>query len=132
MILKTRCWVWTRTISPQGYGKIWTKGQSVSVHRVSWEIHNSPLDKKAHVCHRCDLPKCVNPDHLFIGSALDNVHDKIKKGRMTITSFRTTPAMRKAMRARWKSGVKQTQVAKEFGVCLRTVSRACTTKESMR
>lgn len=130
--IKTRCWVWTGSITPQGYGRLWVNRESVGVHRVSWELHNGPLPKGMHVLHRCDFPCCVNPDHLFIGSAMDNVRDKIEKGRAKIGTFKTTPEMREAMRKRWKSGVKQTQVAKEFGVCLRTVARACTSKESTR
>jgi hypothetical protein len=53
----------------------------VAAHKVSWEIANGPVPAGKKVCHRCDVPACVRPDHLFLGTQGENVNDMIKKGR---------------------------------------------------
>lgn len=50
-------------------------------HRVAWLIFKGLIPKDCHVLHKCDIPSCVNPDHLFLGTNLDNMRDKVKKGR---------------------------------------------------
>lgn len=86
----TGCWLWTGTTNNQGYGKmtISKKGTKTypRAHRVSYELFNGPIKSGLIVCHKCDTPSCVNPDHLFIGSVKDNVQDSIKKGRSAITT----------------------------------------------
>ena len=80
------CWIWCGTIDQNGYGKLtWrTKGvQSVcSAHRVSWLVNKGEIPDRMFVCHHCDNKRCVRPSHLFLGTAKDNTHDAIVKGRM--------------------------------------------------
>lgn len=75
------CWEWTGYRLPSGYGKMSYKGQRAKfVHRMSYlAFHESPADKD--VCHHCDNPPCVNPKHLFLGTAKDNAIDMMKKKR---------------------------------------------------
>ena len=76
------CWEWIGAKLPYGYGVIGISGKNVYVHRYSWELHYGgkiPADKC--VCHHCDNPRCVRPDHLFVGSQADNMKDMISKGR---------------------------------------------------
>jgi HNH endonuclease len=75
------CWPWKAGCNQRGYGNIRVCGRVVGAHRVSMEIAAGPIPRWAHVCHRCDNPHCVNPRHLFLGSAYDNVQDSLAKGR---------------------------------------------------
>lgn len=76
------CIVWTRGVNEKGYGKLMLDGRSVRAHRVSWLLkHGSWPPAGLCVLHRCDNPPCVNPDHLFLGTHKDNVHDAMRKGR---------------------------------------------------
>jgi hypothetical protein len=75
------CWLWTGSLFPSGYGRIQIKGRSVRAHRLSWEIKNGDISSGLVVCHKCDNTKCVRPDHLFLGTHLDNARDRNSKGR---------------------------------------------------
>lgn len=74
------CWLWTASKN-FGYGHIWLNGRFYQAHRVSYELAYEAIPDGMLVCHHCDDPSCVNPSHLFLGTTLDNVHDKIQKGR---------------------------------------------------
>jgi HNH endonuclease len=77
----TGCWLWTGSVNRDGYGGLSIGGKTRRASRVSWELHYGPIPNGMLVCHRCDTPACVNPDHLFLGSARDNAHDAVAKGR---------------------------------------------------
>jgi hypothetical protein len=75
-----QCWTWTGLLSDKGYGRL---GGFGNTHRISWRIHYGEIPNGLHVCHKCDIPNCVNPDHLFIGTNADNVKDKVSKNRQS-------------------------------------------------
>jgi DNA-binding CsgD family transcriptional regulator len=76
------CWEWTGfRVPPLGYGRFRLNDEQTWAHRVSWELTFGPIPEGLQVCHRCDNPPCVRPDHLFLGTPLDNVRDMIGKGR---------------------------------------------------
>ena len=77
-----RCWNWTASVNTYGYGQIRDeKGTYQSAHRISWRLHNGGIPDGLQVLHRCDNTRCVRPDHLFLGTQLDNIHDRDQKGR---------------------------------------------------
>ena len=77
------CLLWEGCFTSDGYGQLKVKGKMMKAHRVSWELHKGPIPGGLQVCHKCDTPACVNPDHMFIGSDKDNTQDAIKKGRFS-------------------------------------------------
>lgn len=80
------CWNWDRGLNGKGpitcYGVIWFDGKKHKTHRLSMLLSRGPFDENLMVCHKCDNPRCCNPNHLFIGTAKDNSQDCKSKGRM--------------------------------------------------
>jgi hypothetical protein len=75
------CWLWLGGGRGRGYGAFKISGKKESAHKVSYEMAYGPVPEGLFVCHRCDVRRCVRPDHLFVGTAEDNSRDMSRKGR---------------------------------------------------
>lgn len=80
----TGCWEWTAS-KRNGYGRIGVDGKHLSAHRLSYQLFVGPIKSGLVICHKCDNPGCVNPDHIFIGTQSDNMTDMHNKGRSSMT-----------------------------------------------
>ncbi len=75
------CWEWQASRYYYGHGRFSVKTKPISAHRWGYEFLVGPIPEGMFVCHHCDNPPCVNPKHLFVGTARDNMLDKMRKGR---------------------------------------------------
>ncbi len=126
----TGCWEWQGT-KRRGYGRLTVGGRSVSAHRLSYEEFNGAIPAGYEVCHKCDNRKCVNPEHLFVGTRQDNVNDRERKGRNIVHCGESNPSAKLTKRdvlhirqRRVQEGTSFEKLAKEYGVSKRTVQRA--------
>ena len=78
------CWIWTGSLNTGGYGQIKQarSNKKILAHRLSYQINRGPIPDGAVVLHKCDNTRCVNPDHLFLGTQSDNMLDAMRKGRL--------------------------------------------------
>lgn len=90
IVTESGCWIWTGSLNRQGYGQFHDNDSTLAysrghilAHRWSFNHFKGPLSVDAHVCHRCDVPCCVNPDHLWCGTHQQNMADLWNKGRGT-------------------------------------------------
>jgi hypothetical protein len=105
------CWLWTGRRMPNGYG---TYGELLA-HRLMYQEHVGPIPEGLFILHRCDVPACVNPEHLFPGTARDNSLDMVSKERQRTAKL--TRAQVKAIRERYAAGgITQLALAREYGV----------------
>lgn len=137
----TGCWEWQAGKFSDGYGCFSINRKSFRAHRVSWKIANKcKIPKSLLVCHTCDNRSCVNPQHLFLGSSLDNVRDMIQKGRRPdpktmhqnrLTAFGTRHGMNRLsekqvldIRKRYEEDVvSQRMLAEKFNVSKQLIGR---------
>jgi len=78
----TGCWLWAGPIGPKGYGSTYYQGKRQGAHRASFLFHKGLKDtNQLHVLHKCDVPLCINPEHLYLGTQEQNVRDRDSRGR---------------------------------------------------
>lgn len=116
------CWVWIGFRNRDGYGRAPFGGVTHMAHRLSWILHFGPIPPKKLICHRCDVPACVRPDHLFVGTQLDNMIDMARKGRGPRSIPVMTDDVVRAIRSDYVPGVvTQKQIAAKYGVTTKRV-----------
>lgn len=138
------CWIWTGPKTGNGYGAIredYPSRKQVAAHRASWVVHFGMIEPGFLICHHCDTPLCVRPDHLFIGTTQDNSDDKIAKGRdarggqhgrrlhperyprgSAVTGARLTDDAVRTMRHRYADGgMTLGGLGREYGISKQTV-----------
>ena len=76
------CWMWTAGYNKKtGYGSFSLNGKNIGAHRAAWELTYGKIPDGMDVLHRCDIRRCVRPDHFFLGTQADNNKDRDAKGR---------------------------------------------------
>lgn len=76
------CIIWATSLrGSNGYGAFWWKRRNRMAHHVAWELTNGLVAEGSQVLHTCDVPRCVNPHHLYLGTNEDNVADRVSRGR---------------------------------------------------
>jgi hypothetical protein len=125
------CWEWVAAKYRGGYGhfrlKVDGKWRMVKAHRYAYEAFKGPLEPTLQVCHTCDNPSCVNPAHLFAGTAKENAQDKVKKGRQHVFRNPKHKFLDKEtadkMREDYSNGMKQAEICIKYGHSRAQVSR---------
>lgn len=121
----TECINWTGSCTRRGYGRAWHEGRMMSASKAAWIKAHGPVPAGLCICHTCDNPRCVNLDHLFLGTHGDNMRDKVLKGRQARGSrqghARLTEETAVCAMARLLAGESQTSVARAFGVHKATI-----------
>jgi len=120
------CWLWTAGTHHGGYGVFSVNRRSRDAHRVAYELTYGPIPAEMCVCHHCDNPRCVRPDHLFLGTKADNNIDKETKRRHDFgerhARARLTESQVLEIRRRFAAGIRQRQLSNEYGVAYTTIA----------
>lgn len=120
VIKKDGCWDWSGCKKKKlKYGNLTFRGKSVIAHRVSYMIHKGEIPEGLWVLHSCDNPPCTNPDHLWLGNALDNQRDKLSKGR-SVGEKLTIEKVKKIKRL-LRDNVKNKIICKDYNISLTTL-----------
>lgn len=122
------CWEWAGRGLPKGCGRFQIDKKEWLAHRFSYFLAHGPIPEGLCVCHKCDNPKCVNPDHLFLGTNADNIADMRKKDRHTrgekVAWARLCDGDVKEIRSKYNPYIVTAgQLAKEYGVNEKTIRR---------
>lgn len=124
------CWVWPYASDKKGYGMKRENGTLTYVHRISWRLFNGPVPHGKFVCHKCDNPPCCNPNHLFVGTRIDNQNDMRSKGRHANPPthygeshplHKLTNASVRRIKSRLAAGGVMQHIANDYGVSLQAI-----------
>lgn len=131
VIKKNGCWDWKGSINKSGYTQFYLKSKNTTGHRTSWIIHKGEIPETMCVCHICDNPRCVNPDHLFLGTHKENTQDMIKKERRVIIRKIEKNNYNKIFEM-YSNNIPQHEIANIYGVTQTTISKILLKKFSKR
>lgn len=126
------CWLWNSTVNTDGYPILCSprqqlrKPERIRAHRAAWIIYKGEIPQGMQVCHKCDTPLCVNPDHLFVGTSRDNNRDRQAKGRGADVKGIKSPVAKLSeadVLSIRKDCRSQSVISREFGITQATVSK---------
>jgi len=127
----SKCWEWTASLRSDGYGQLHYiqdgRRYCLPAHRLSWSIHFKEVPHGKQVLHRCDNPKCVNPNHLFLGTNEDNRQDMVNKKRHMFGEKHISAKLKETnilyIRRAYTNGRSLSALAREFDVYPSTIER---------
>jgi hypothetical protein len=128
------CWYWTGSTNGKGYGNFQLDGKLIGSHKASYILYKGGINDGLLVCHTCDVPLCVNPHHLFLGTNKDNAQDKAKKGRSHKMKGEDHPLSKLStkdileIRSLYKNGVKSKELAKRYNTRMDHITDICRKK----
>jgi hypothetical protein len=119
--LNTGCWEWQGHRDDRGYGTVSLWGRKHRAHRAAYMLLVGPVPDDLEVCHRCDNPPCVNPDHMFLGTHAENMADAKAKGRSArgerVSGAKLTEDDVREIRRRYREGgITQSELGREYGL----------------
>jgi hypothetical protein len=118
------CWLWQGSKSIRGYGKFSIQGKpNIIASRFSYELFKGPIADGMYICHLCDIPSCVNPEHLWAGTHMENTLDMIEKERQHSKLF---PMDVIEIRRLWQLGTSNANLCERFNITSGTVSSIVT------
>lgn len=130
VILDDGCWEWQGCCGSHGYGQMTYKRKGMVTHRAAYEVFCGPIPAGVMVLHKCDYRRCINPSHLFLGTAQDNTNDMIAKGRDDLqNSLKLSDDQVRQIRVMCNNDISQSHIASLFNVAQPTISRV-NTKQS--
>ncbi len=129
-----KCWLWSGSLAPDGYGKVKIKDKHTSAHRLSWVIHNGEIPSGMQVLHKCDNRSCVNPNHLVLGTNAENTADRVRKGRSNPAKGNQLPQSKldeckvRQIREMSRVGMPQSKIAAYFDMCQQAIANVVSRK----
>jgi hypothetical protein len=124
------CWLWKGGKVYAGYGSVRLSGRNLLAHRAMWLCLKGDIPGSKIVCHTCDTPGCINPDHLFLGTYADNTADMVNKGRQgeqlkgeSNPRHKLSAEQVKEIRYLRQEGFSWSALEEKFGVCRGTLQR---------
>jgi hypothetical protein len=123
----TGCWLWRGQVRADGYGLVRFERKVYLAHRLAWKFFRGEIAPGLVVCHKCDVRACVNPEHLFLGTMMDNVRDMMEKGRSAHgekhrSAKLTTEQVRRIKTMLAEGFMRVSDIAREYGVTHATVA----------
>lgn len=117
------CWEWQGSLDTSGYGLIRPeRSRSImKAHRFSFELHKGAIPEGLSVLHTCDNPKCVNPSHLWAGTAEDNARDRNRKGRFVAHNAKYTQEQYRMAKELKRQGYGRTEIAQKLNINVNSV-----------
>lgn len=113
----TGCWLWQGRKAHYGHGIFAYKGKQIGAHRASWFLHGGKIPEGAMICHKCDVPACINPGHLYVGSAATNSQDAVSRNRVAHGERSGTAKLTTSdVRAIRMDSRPTTHIARDYGV----------------
>lgn len=119
------CWEWNGAKRPDGYGNFYALKKYWAAHRFAYFFTHGEIEDGMFVCHKCDNPSCVNPNHLFAGSAKDNSADMVIKGRHVARKSGFTDSQISEITELRKSGLLHREISIITGVSMSSVGEIC-------
>jgi DNA-binding XRE family transcriptional regulator len=129
IISKENCWLTDLACNSLGYPPIRINGKTKRLNRVIYELHKGEIPPGKFVCHKCDNPACINPNHLFLGTPQENMDDKVTKNRQSRSKGSLHGLAKldeekvlEIKRLLAETNLTQKEIAKKYGVCHQTIS----------